>query len=630
MQVLEKYNNYIDDKVDEEILKCLDLNNPKSFFLFAGAGSGKTKSLVNVLKELRKSYGLQLRRKRQKIASITYTNAACKEIEHRLDNDSLFFVSTIHSFVWDLIKPHQEDIRNWLNENISQEIQSLKEKQVKGRPGTKASIDRSNKIESKSKRLKNLDSIIKFNYNPDGSNTTRGSLNHSEVIKIGVNFLYNKHLFQKILIQKYPILLIDESQDTNKGLIEALIFIQQKHKSNFSLGLFGDTMQRIYGDGKENLATSIPNDWIKPEKKMNHRSPKRIIALLNKIRSQVDSQKQLPRTEKEEGFLKLFIVDSRVESKSKTEDSVINEMKILTKDRLWSKDSGEFKTLTLEHHMAAKRKGFYNLFMPLYKVDHTSLLDGSMPELNFFTNIVLPLVKAKKDGDEYKVMRVIEKYSKFLELENVKKYNNQFEVLKYASTAVNNFYLLWEKDGNPKLIDVLNSIYKESLFTIPERLMPIVLRTNKEKETINSQKEKSEDNDKIIDAWDEALSAEFNELMAYEQYISDNTEFGTHQGVKGLQFDRVLVILDDYDARGFLFSYEKLLGAKELTKSDLKNMQEEKETGIDRTRRLFYVTCSRAIKSLAIIAYSNNPVLIKSHVKRAGWFSDEEIEIINK
>ena len=39
--------------VDDEIYSCLDLDNPKSFFLFAGAGSGKTRSLVEVLKRFR-------------------------------------------------------------------------------------------------------------------------------------------------------------------------------------------------------------------------------------------------------------------------------------------------------------------------------------------------------------------------------------------------------------------------------------------------------------------------------------------------------------------------------------------------------------------------------------------------
>ncbi|MGG4198501.1 hypothetical protein [Peribacillus frigoritolerans] len=102
----------------------------------------------------------------------------------------------------------------------------------------------------------------------------------------------------------------------------------------------------------------------------------------------------------------------------------------------------------------------------------------------------------------------------------------------------------------------------------------------------------------------------------------------THQGVKGLEFPRVMVIIDDDEARGFLFSYEKLFGVKEKTKSDLKNENEGKDTSIDRTRRLFYVTCSRAEESLAIIAYSTEPELVRKQVIEEGWFEESEVEII--
>ena len=51
--MITDYDNCLDDKVDEELLACLNLQNPKSFFLFAGAGSGKTRSLVNVLEQIK-------------------------------------------------------------------------------------------------------------------------------------------------------------------------------------------------------------------------------------------------------------------------------------------------------------------------------------------------------------------------------------------------------------------------------------------------------------------------------------------------------------------------------------------------------------------------------------------------
>jgi DNA helicase-2/ATP-dependent DNA helicase PcrA len=118
-----------------------------------------------------------------------------------------------------------------------------------------------------------------------------------------------------------------------------------------------------------------------------------------------------------------------------------------------------------------------------------------------------------------------------------------------------------------------------------------------------------------------------NEFKNYVQYISEKSRFGTHQGIKGLQFPRVLVILDE-EARGFLFSYEKLFGAKAPTKADIDNQINGKETSVDRTRRLFYVTCSRAEDSLAIIAYTNDPIKVKQNALKQEWFTEEEIIIL--
>lgn len=114
----------------------------------------------------------------------------------------------------------------------------------------------------------------------------------------------------------------------------------------------------------------------------------------------------------------------------------------------------------------------------------------------------------------------------------------------------------------------------------------------------------------------------------YATYVSDSSRFATHQGVKGLEFPRVMVILDDTESRGFLFSYEKLFGAKKQTATDLKNEKEGKDTSNRRTARLFYVACTRAMESLAVVAYSDNPELVKNTALNNGWFSEDEIQII--
>jgi DNA helicase-2/ATP-dependent DNA helicase PcrA len=444
----------------------------------------------------------------------------------------------------------------------------------------------------------------------------------------------NKPIMQSILIRKYPILLIDESQDTKKELIEAFLNVQSSNKKHFALGLFGDTMQRIYTDGKVNLEQNLPSDWIKPSKLINHRSPKRIIKLINKIRNYVDEHQQEAGPDKEDGIVRFFIVPSNIADKIKTENNIFERMSKITGDALWSGIDSDVKILTLEHHMAARRMGFSDLFEPLYKVDQlrTGLLDGSLSGIRLFTQNILPIIKAKKNKDEFTVARIMRESSPILTKLNLKSKVNQLGELKKASAGVNLLFALWDDGKIPRLLDILKNIASTKLFSIPDNLLIIANRkinvaNNQNTDTI--QVEELERNDSIIEAWEAALECPFNQIEAYDDYISDRSRFGTHQGVKGLEFPRVMVILDDEEARGFLFSYEKLFGAKSASATDIKNEQEGKETSIDRTRRLFYVTCSRAEKSLAIVAYTNEPAKTKEYVLSQGWFDVDEIEEIS-
>ena|SRR5690554_530686 len=77
-----------------------------------------------------------------------------------------------------------------------------------------------------------------------------------------------------------------------------------------------------------------------------------------------------------------------------------------------------------------------------------------------------------------------------------------------------------------------------------------------------------------------------------------------------------------------LFSYEKLLGVKPLSDTDTRNQRAGKDDAMSRTRRLLYVTCSRAQESLAIVVYTAQPEIAKQQVIEAGWLKPEEIEII--
>jgi DNA helicase-2/ATP-dependent DNA helicase PcrA len=521
--------------------------------------------------------------------------------------------------------------------NLENDIADLKEKQSTGKAGTKAAMDREKSIETKQKRLLRLDDIKRFTYNPTGDNRGRDSLNHSEVIKIGADFLKRKQLMQSIFVNKYPILLIDESQDTNKLLMEAFLEIQQKHNSRFILGLFCDTMQRIYGDGKMDLGQNLPIDWAKPVKEMNHRCPRRIIMLINKIRSAVDGQEQKPRTDKEEGFVRLFILNSDTVDKAEAESRVAERMASITSDAFWSGAEAEIKTLTIEHHMAARRMGFLAMFEPLYQersgILKTGLLDGTIPGLRLFSQLVLPIVKAEQRDDDFSIAAIVRKNSPLLTKSALKaKGEDQPLQIKQAREAIEKLLALWANNAEPSFLDVLRCIVQTGLFEIPESLRPIASRDEAEQEVAekNGKTPSLEEDypDSVLDAWDKFMLTPFAQIENYEAYVKGQAQFETHQGVKGLEFPRVMIIIDDNEARGFLFSYDKLFGAKDKTSADLIKESEGKETSIDRTRRLFYVICSRAEQSLAIIAYSTDPKKVHNNVLNEGWFENNEVEIL--
>lgn len=608
-------DDYVDDHVDREIESCFSASSPNNFFVFAGAGSGKTRSLINTLNFLDKEQGEKLLMKGKQIAVITYTNAACDEISRRLQYKSIFSVSTIHSFLWELIKNYQVDIKTWIMESVQKEIEELKQKQTKTSRG-KAGEKRAETIKKKTERLAKIRSIQKFSYNPNGDNVGYDSLSHSEVIKMSTEFIATEPTMQDILTSKYPILLIDESQDTKKELIDALLIVCEKYGEKFIVGMFGDTMQKIYNDGKDNLAKCIPDNWVKPVKIMNHRSAKRIVTLANSIRSSVDDQKQQARSDAEEGTVRLFIT-SKSNNKEYVEKRVAEMMVQDTGDIGWN-DEEDYKSLILEHHMAAGRFGFSELYMPLSnsKKFDTSLREGSIPELSILSKLVFPLLVAYQSGNDFEVAKIIRKNSPLLNKEVfITGLNNQVELLRKAEEAVELLMKLWNDGKVPTCLEVLKSIRDTGLFKVGNRVDEVLA-------------DYSQDENEKITALRTALSAPFYELERYALYVSDNTRFATHQGVKGLEFPRVMVILDDAQARGFLFSYEKLFGVKAQSDTDEKNAHDGKDTSITRTARLFYVACTRAKKSLAIVAYTENEEMVRDTALANGWFLENEIYIV--
>ena len=592
-------NAALDAHVDLEIATCLNLTSPRSFFLFAGAGSGKTRSLVEALKHIRAQHGATLRLQGRRVGVITYTNAAADEITRRVEFDPIVMVRTIHSFAWSLIEGFTHDIRDWLKGKLADDISELESAEAKGRKGTKASATRIASIASKRRRLQKLLAVKAFTYSPTADNRGLDSLSHAEVIELASHFIQEKPAMRHLLVGRFPILLIDESQDTNKRLIDALFALQAARPTDFCLGLLGDMMQRIYNDGKEGLGSNLPPDWATPVKRLNHRCPKRVVRLINKIAEGPGREIQEARHDLIEGHCRIFILAADVADKTAAEHAVAARMAEITGDVEWTAPAG-CKRLTLEHRMAASRMGFAEMFIPLHEVEdfRTGLLDGSLAITRFFSALILPLMACHRDA--FAVARLLRRDSPLLSAEALRNEADPAQALKKASAAVTTLAELW--DGRvPTYGEVLANIANSGLFAIPEALRPFAFR----KDAADSGDDTA-DHDRLsarLEGIERFLSAPCDQTVAYASYVAGTADFDTHQGVKGLEFPRVMVIMDDAEARGFQFKYEKLFGG---ARGD--------EAASASTRRLFYVTCSRARRSLALVAYSTDPSRVKDFV----------------
>jgi DNA helicase-2/ATP-dependent DNA helicase PcrA len=610
--------NNIDLQVDKTLENCILSTPRKSFFLFAGAGSGKTHSLVSLLKKVRDSIGNDLLLQGKNVAVITFTNAATDEIINRLDYSPVFHISTIHSFVWDVIKYYQADIKQLYCQYIKEDIQELNVK-IGGakNKATKTYLSNVEKLGHLMDKLEKAETIDKFVYNPNGSNPEYNALKHAEVIKISANIIMCNMMLQRIIAQRYPILLIDESQDTKKELVDAFFKIQENFGDVFTLGLLGDQKQRIYADGKENMVSIIPAAWEKPVKKMNYRCAKRIIKLANTIGKDLDAHaEQTSREDAIDGLIRLFIVQQHEEiNKDDVEQTVMKIMNEHTGDTKWIGDDAEVKILTLEHMMAARRLGIEQFFGPLSKVNkyQMTFLQGTVSELEFFTKEVLPMADSMK-SDGRIALELLKAYSPLLSKQNTEKPYELY--LQCRSEAGKVAEIVNE---NRSIREVVKAIWDSQLLTIPEvvsqasMLMPADVTA---------------DMDEDLQAWVSVIDLPIDMVRRYDDYVNQRTRFDTHQGVKGLEFERVMVIIDDSESKGFMFSYDKLFGVKDLSETDIRHIEAGEESSIDRTKRLFYVTCTRAKSSLAVVMYTDEPEKVKATVIKKEWFDNEEIEML--
>ena len=256
----------------KEILQCIE--NKKNFILTGGAGSGKTYSLVSLIQEIGRLYP------NKSIICITYTNNAVAEIKSRISNDKLF-VSTIHEFLWKIIKKYQKELKETMIELIYSEEEKYK----------KFTLPKDNleKNEMKINLGYFLNSEIVYDEYYSLKSEENSKIGHDEVLLIAEKMFEKYSKLCDILKDNANFIFIDEYQDTSEEVTNIFLNHINKSKKENIIGFFGDSMQSIYETGIGN----IKNDSLKRINKIqNRRNPLKVIELTNRLRD--DGIKQIP------------------------------------------------------------------------------------------------------------------------------------------------------------------------------------------------------------------------------------------------------------------------------------------------------------------------------------------------
>ena len=573
------------------------------------------------------------------IRVVTYTKNAVSVINGRFGDNNLVSVSTIHSFCWELINGFNDDIREALIAlKEAQLARDTAEAEAKPRGITLAKQRALDEIIDEIEILRATEVFI---YHPDRNTYGPGALPHNYVLDATAWLLRNKPTLQSILKDRHPIILIDESQDTMKGVLDSLMLLAEKRERDLTLGLLGDHRQRIYTDGHADLPSIVPENWATPELQMNHRSQRRIVTLINNIwetelegRTQpTKGSAQHPRTEKAGGTVRLFLGDT---SRS-PEDKVLSERwcakRMFEISGLADWNQGQYQLLALEHKLVATRGSFLDVYEAMVLLDpHAAAPSGSgdnkgPSSVQTLLNELAHLEACiSNDGivNEFMATEVFRRYGR---LDNIPEdYEARAARTDEILEAVNIFVAACAKPEST-VADVLAPVLSASLFEVDHRLQEAYTDKSPTPPAPGRGVDESKQS-RMRRGWCALFAAPWNQLKRYRNYLAGLSDLATHQVVKGSEFKHVMVVMDDALAGGFLISYDKIFGGTELSKTDKQNVEMGKETTIDRTLRLLYVTCSRAQESLALVLWSSDPAAAMARIKESDWFTDDEVQSI--
>lgn len=632
----------------QKIFKHID--DGKNFLLSGGAGSGKTYSLVQVIGQIIKENPAA------KIACMTYTNAAVREIQDRFNNINLS-VSTIHDFLWDNIKSFQKELKISLMELINAE--DVKE-------------------------IKNPDGETTHNYFLDKEIRYKehtlireGIISHDELLVLANHMFKTYPKLCDILKDKFKFILIDEYQDTNSSVVEIVLnFLKQSGKKN-TVGFFGDSMQSIYDKTIGNLNCYISsNDVIEVKKVQNRRNPRLVYELANKLRT--DGIVQVPSTDEmapnmQDGVVK----EGSIKFYYSTGEEKIDDLKQVLE---WDfSNSKATKILNLTHNLIAPKAGFTKL-MVIYDGDkileYRNRIKKYIKNNNItddfsaftFAQVVEKLLEGKTTQTERRPILPTPMMQNFID-ENLSLYEqaNNYNFDDFKKIYVDKDALLDDKkddeDDKSKTgskrdnlikhlfkIQTNVNLYTEKKYNEFLRKTEFKIKSIADKkrlqETISQLQGMSQDtieevieyahekeicrkDDKLLDfiekkkyVYDQVKQLKFQEFQNLFAYLEGYTPFSTQHKIKGAEFNNVLVVLDNGNWSNYNFEYlmnneifETLTPAKKRSFPNI----------LQRTQKLFYVCCTRSKENLVVYYHNPSQTVIET---AKNWFGVEKVHEI--
>lgn len=609
-------SKHVATKADEAVEECLEAD--RSFALIAGAGSGKTTSLVEALEKLRSKHGAELRQKDQRIACITYTNRAVAVIRERLDFDELYNVSTIHSFLWGEIRQFQSDIQDALQSHrIPALIEKVREQDNGGKSKTAVRArERAARLEAE---LASIADVTKFSYDDVSfSDYLNGQLSHDDVIEIAGHLLAVRPNFRRLLGIRYPYIFVDEAQDTFVPIVEGLNRTCAGDGVPM-VGYFGDPWQQIYEDRA--------GDFEPPEggrcitKIENFRSAPQVIQFLNTFRKDVQ---QVAAGENKDivGSVSICLVRAENPEGKRgryTEPQI--ERALAAMDQAlaawgWA-DRIDITRLFLVRQMIARRLGFFELNQ-LFTGQFASRRaqddyeSGEHFLLKPIIDAIHPMIVAYQAGESRNVIDILRAHSPAYNTTGPNASRTLKEMVDRSKEHLEVLLRLWET-GTIK--EILAYCRDQDLLNMSPRLREQLAREPRQEE-YDDEAHGNEKSDWLVDVY---FAMSTNELQAYCDFILQNTPYSTQHGVKGEEFADVMVVYDDVEAAWHRYNFAKLLTPK--------TAGEPTDGQRDLGRKLAYVSFSRARKNLRILLFTTSPEDSRQELLDNGLFEDGQIAI---